>query len=118
MPLRCAGIFGFCKGIAIFHPERILYIFFAIYLTCASFKVIECADVIQSSCVVLMIVGEQDGIKVGHSLAEHLLSEIRTCIHENAQSLVIHENACAKPLVARVLAAAYITSASYHRHSL
>ena len=118
MPLRSTWIFLLSKGIAVFHPQRILYIFLAEYFACTSFQIVERADVVKTTCVILMIMGEQDCIKVGNSLSEHLLSEVRTCIYKDPHAAVVHQSAGPQSFVSRVTASAHFTAAADHRHSL
>lgn len=62
MPFRSAGIFLLSEGIAIFHPEGILYILFTIYFRSFLFKIVEGTYIVKAARMVLMIVSEQDGI--------------------------------------------------------
>ena len=118
MPFRCSGIFLLLEGVTVFHPQGVFYIFLAIDFRSLLFKVVEGADVIQPTCVVFMVMSQKNCVYVCYTGTKHLLPEIRTGIYKYAKPFVVHENAGAKPLVARILAAADIAAATYHRHSL
>ena len=92
--------------------------FFAIYLSRLLFYVIECPDVVQTSGVVFMVVGQEDGIHSGYAFAEHLLSEVGAGIYKHLETFVFHIDACPESFVTRVGAPADFASASYHRHTL
>ena len=118
VPFRSSGIFLLGKGIRVFQPQRILYIFLAIDFRSLLLQIIESADIVKTSRVILMIMSQKDGIKVGYFCPEHLLSEVRTCIHKNLHVLMLYQHTGSEAFVTRVPAAAHIASAAYHRHSL
>ena len=117
-PLWSAWIFVLCKSIGIFHTERILHVLLAIDLCCLLLKVVERSDVVQPSSMVLVVMGKQNSVKVRHTCSKHLLSEIRTRIHQNGQSFILHQHAGSQTLVAAVRTAAHLATAPDHRHTL
>ena len=118
IPIRSPGIFLFCKGISVFQPERFLYIRFAVYFGRAFFQIVEGSDVIKTSGVVLVIVCQQNSIQMGNIFSEHLLPEVRACVHEQLQTVIIHHNTGSEPFVPMVGTSAYFASAADHRHTL
>ena len=62
LPVWRSGIFVFCKCIGVFHTQGIFYIFLTIYVGGLLVMVVECADIVESSGMVLMVVGKQNGI--------------------------------------------------------
>ena len=83
-----------------------------------AFQQVEGAYVIQSARMVLVAVGQQDGIQVAHILAQHLLTEIRSGIDQDGQALVFYQGAGTQAFVAAVSGAANLTLAANHRDTL
>ena len=106
------------KCIRVFALEGVLDVFFAENADRVMVHQIECPYVIQASRVILVIVCQEDGIDMPDSRPEHLIPEVRTCVHENGKSSVLHECRCPQALVPRVLRSASCAVATYHRLSL
>ena len=118
VPLWGTGIFVLCEGVGIFHPQRILDILFAVDVAGTAFSIVQSPYVVQTASVVLVVVGQQDGVEVADTCAEHLRPEIRTGIDEYGHPIMLHQHAGTQSLVHRVSACAYFAPAAYHRYSL
>ena len=118
MPFRDTGVFLFRKGICVLFPQGFFYVFFTVYLCRKFFQIVERPDIIQASGMVLMVVGQKDGIEMPYPCPQHLVSEIRPGIHKYLQSSVFYECRRPQPLVSPVFRHTYFAAASYHRHSL
>jgi hypothetical protein len=88
MPFRSSWIFLLGEGISVLHPESVFYIFLAIDFGSSFLEVIECPYVVKASRVVLVVVGEEDGVEMTYVLTQHLLPEVRSCIDEELHAFV------------------------------
>ena len=93
MPLRSSRVFLLCKGIGIFHSEGIFDILLAIDFSRSLLKIIECAYVVQTSRMILMVVCQKYCIKMRYTFAKHLLPEVRACVHKNGKAFIFNEYA-------------------------
>ena len=87
------------EGIRIFLTEGILYVFLTIYLCRGLFKVVEGADIIETSGVVFVIVCQENGVQMSYSCTKHLLTEIRTGINKKSFAAIVHKDAGAQSLI-------------------
>ena len=69
VPLRNSGIFVFGECVGIFLTQGVLHILFAVDVAGAPLGVIQGPHIVQSSGVVLMIVGEEYGIQMGDTFS-------------------------------------------------
>ena len=118
LDFRRAGIEHLRECVGIFPLERLEDIALAVDVHRLLLQQVEGAHVIQSSGVVLVIMGEQYGIQMAYVGAQHLVAEVRTRVHEYVQSVAVYQRRGPQPLVARVGRSADGAAAAYHRHSL
>ena len=118
VPFRSAGVLLLGESVTVFAPERLLDVFLAIDVDGFGFQQVEGARVVQASGVVLVVVGEQDGIQVPDPCAQHLIAEIGAGVHQDRQSAVFHQGGGAQAFVTRVGGAADRAFAADHRYAL
>ena len=58
--------------------------------------------IVQPPDVILVLVGDENGIQMAHPLAKHLLAEVGTCVDGHRYLLGLHQNRRPGALVARV----------------
>jgi hypothetical protein len=68
--------------------------------------------------MVVVLVGDQDGVEVVDVFAEHLLPEIRPDVNEDVQMFLTIQGSTAQALVARVCGAAHRTGTTNDRNAL
>src|SRR5574344_1426320 len=71
--LRDSRIFVVCKGIRIFQLQGILNSLLAIYRKCSLFNEVKCSHVIQTSCMIFVVVGQKYSVEMTNILSQHLL---------------------------------------------
>lgn len=99
MPLRGSGVFRESEDVGIFLDKIVEDVPLAIDLGGALVDVVERAHVIKASSVVLVVVCQQDGVKVAEIMGEHLHPEVRPGVHEDAKPLIFNKHGRAEPLV-------------------
>ena len=62
VPFRSSGVLRELEHIGIFPDQVLKHILFAVDLACASVDVVQRPDVVKATSVVLVVVGEQNGI--------------------------------------------------------
>ena len=75
-------------------------------------------DVVQTRQVVLVLVGDENGIHSGDILAQELLPQVRTGIDEQIHPIHLHESRSTQPVVTRVGGTAHLALASHHGNAL
>jgi hypothetical protein len=67
--------------------------------------------------VVLMLMGQQNGIQTHNPLAQHLLAEIRTGVYHDGNRLCFNVYGGSQAIVFRIWGPAYLAAATYHRYA-
>ena len=116
--LGSALVFDFHERIRVVPFQGVLHVFLAVDVDGMVLDQVERPHVVQASGVVLMVVGQEDGVYVADVLPQHLVAEIRASVHEYGEPAVFHQHGSAQPFVARVRGLADLAVASYHRHAL
>ena len=75
-------------------------------------------NVINTSCVIGMLVRKQNGIEFGDGVLQHLLSEIRPTINHNCTLVPLHQNRRTQPLITWVITLANRMVAADNRYAL
>ena len=99
MPFGRSGVFREGEDVGIFLDQLVEDVPLAIDLGGALVDVVERAHVIKASSVVLVVVGQQDGVKVAQVVGEHLHPEVRPGVHEDAKPLIFNKHGRAESLV-------------------
>ena len=73
--------------------------------------------VVESPYMVVVLVGDEHGIKGREVDAQHLFAEIRATVDENALAPHLHKAGTAQSFVFRVLGSAHLAGAPYLGHS-
>ena len=63
---------------------------------------IEGSHIVQTSDMVFVLMGKQNGIEPAHPLAQQLLAEVRPGINHQTQSLPLDHRRGAQPLIVRI----------------
>ena len=116
--VRNSGIAVVSEGVGVFSFQGFLNSGLGIDGETLAREVVECTDVIQAACVVLVHMGEKHGIEFLYPASKHLLPEIRTGIDYEPEPLIFHVCGGSESLVVEVIGAAYFAVASYHGHAL
>lgn len=116
--VRYSGIAVVSEGVGVFSFQGFLDSGFCIYGESLAHEVVEGADVIQPTGMVLVHMCENHCVKFLYPASEHLLPEIRTGIDYEPEPLIFYVCGGSESLVMEVIGAAYIAAASYHGHSL
>ena len=80
--------------------------------------VVEGSDIIQTSCMVLVIVSQQYGVNTDDAFTQHLISEVRSCIDKYPESHMFDQDTGSESFVTGVGAKTHIAAASYHGYAL
>ena len=116
--VRNSGIAVVSEGVGVFSFQGFLNSGLGIDGETLAREVVECTDVIQAACVVLVHMGEKHGIEFLYPASKHLLPEIRTGIDYEPEPLIFYVCGGSESLVVEVIGAAYVAAASYHGHAL
>lgn len=116
--VRNSGIAVVSECVGVFSFQGFLDSGLGIYGESLAREVVECTDVIQAACVVLVHMGEKHGIEFLYPASEHLLPEIRAGIDYEPEPLIFYVCGGSESLVVEVIGAAYVAAASYHGHAL
>ena len=76
------------------------------------------ADIVQATDMVLVMMGDENGVEMAHVFAKHLLTEIRTGINTYCGLFGLDENRSAQTLVARICRPANVTIATNYGNAL
>ena len=118
MPFRCSRIFREGEDVRIFLDKVIEDVPFAVDLGGALVDVVERPYVVEATGVVLVVVCQQDGIKMAEIVRKHLHPEIRPGVHEDVQPFIFNEHRGADTLVLCVRRFAHVALAADDRNSL
>jgi hypothetical protein len=103
VPFRGARILREPEYVRIFTDQVFLYPVFAIYFRSPPVDVVERTDVVEPSGVVLVVVGQEDGVKMAEIVPKHLHPEIRPCVDQYLQAPVFHIRRCPQAFVPWIL---------------
>ena len=92
MPFGRSGVFREGEDVGIFLDQLVEDVPLAVDLGGALVDVVERAHVIKTSSVVLVVVCQQDGVKVAEIVGEHLHPEVRPGVHEDAKPLIFNKH--------------------------
>jgi hypothetical protein len=79
---------------------------------------IEGTNVVQPNHMVVVLMGEQDGVEVADSRAQHLLAQIRTGVYQDVGIAAGEQGRRAQALVVWISRGAYPAFAPDHGHAL
>ena len=118
VPFGRAGVFVFGEGIRVIVPQRLQHLGLAIDLHGLLVDIVERPHVVQAARMVLVLVRQQDGVQVADPFRKHLHPEVRACVDEHLEPLVLHERRRPEPLVMRILRPAHRALAPDDRNPL